>query len=369
MDRELLAPIALTPKALTRRFPQAISITLHVGARSMFLGRVQLGLSRYQSMIQGRSSETSTTRLPFESQHGMVVSPDGQVTVFDPPGSILTDPLAINNLGTVVGSFYDERYKRHGFVRTRDGQITTIDFPGAISTQFFGINDLGAITGWYVDASFVAHGFLREPNGSYITIDGPNAPRATFCFVLNASGEVGCHYLANAEGNFWRGLLRHRDGSIEVFDAPGVVDNRACFYPPQGVVLPSGTEIGYFRSLTNAGVVSGHSEDEKCQLHGFVRSPTGGFEVFALPPTAVWALAGAINSVNGFGTVVGCYGFQNNRDRGYVRFPGGDLIAVVPPHPKHKGVCPLAINSVNVFTGYWLDAKGTAHGFVAEAIP
>jgi predicted membrane protein len=302
---------------------------------------------------------------PSQQGHGFVRTPDGRIRKFDPAGSTWTYPTSINNFGTIVGIYEDGLQVVHGFVRTRNGGITTIDVPGSILTFVFDINDLGVITGWYLAATNnFFYGFVREPNGPYITIEGPNGAGTTFCFVVNTKGEAGCQYGADfTDGHqFWRGLLHHRDGSNDVFDGPGVADNTSC----QG--WPSGTEIGEYRSLTSAGVISGHWEDANCQIHGFVRGPGGRMETFSLPPSDIGALTESTNSINEFGTVVGFITDVNYILRGYVRFPGGPAFPVVPPDPNSQGIYPVAINSSDVFTGGWKDQHGKAHGFVARAV-
>jgi hypothetical protein len=86
-------------------------------------------------------------------------------TTFDPPGSVFTEPNAINPAGTITGFYYDASDTIHGFVRAaRDGSFTSFDPPGSIYTVPQAINPAGAITGSYNDANQTQHGFLRAPN-------------------------------------------------------------------------------------------------------------------------------------------------------------------------------------------------------------
>ena len=84
-------------------------------------------------------------------------------TTFDPPGSVATEPFAINPAGAITGVYLDANGNQHGFLRARDGTFTSFDFPGSIFTVPFAINPAGAITGLYGDASGNVHGFLRSP--------------------------------------------------------------------------------------------------------------------------------------------------------------------------------------------------------------
>ena len=89
------------------------------------------------------------------------------------PGSIDTEPLGMNNLGQVVGSYYDGS-KSHGFIWNGGTNFITVDFPGATNTIVSGINDGGTIVGFYDAPS--TNGLIGTPLGSLIT----NQSAATF---------------------------------------------------------------------------------------------------------------------------------------------------------------------------------------------
>ena len=85
----------------------------------------------------------------------------------DVPGATLTLAHGINNIGQIVGAFYDGT-TYHGFLK--DGTtFTTIDAPDSpmfrtLQTQALGINDDGQIVGTviYFDTTFNPHGFLKD---------------------------------------------------------------------------------------------------------------------------------------------------------------------------------------------------------------
>ena len=70
------------------------------------------------------------------------------LTTFGNPGYQRIDPLAINNLGAIVGS-EDYLYGTQGFLRSPNGVFTNIAYPGSDVTFAFGINDQGEIVGQY----------------------------------------------------------------------------------------------------------------------------------------------------------------------------------------------------------------------------
>lgn len=97
---------------------------------------------------------------------GFVRSPEGVVSVFQLPGAIAENHIAINEVGDVTGAYTDTAGAQHGFVRNPYGTITTFDPPEGlseprISTQPTSINDAGVITGFYSLAGDT--GFIRVP--------------------------------------------------------------------------------------------------------------------------------------------------------------------------------------------------------------
>jgi hypothetical protein len=68
----------------------------------------------------------------------------GTYTQIDPPGSLLTHATGINNVGDIVGFYYDV-VGAHGFVLNGD-VYTTVNLKGQ-ATSFGGVNDLRQVVG------------------------------------------------------------------------------------------------------------------------------------------------------------------------------------------------------------------------------
>jgi uncharacterized membrane protein len=116
-----------------------------------------------------------------KSSGGFVRSPAGEFTVFNPPGTLVTQPelgpgfsgeslsaphrLSINQAGDITGSYTDAKGAQHGFVRNPYGTITSFDPPKGRQTTATSINDDGVIAGsYYYDWNArIAEGFLRVP--------------------------------------------------------------------------------------------------------------------------------------------------------------------------------------------------------------
>jgi uncharacterized membrane protein len=70
---------------------------------------------------------------------------NGQFQTINAPGAVSTIAEGINNLGEIVGTFYDgEHY--HGFVDLQ-GKFDIVNAPGATDTFVHGVNDFGQIVG------------------------------------------------------------------------------------------------------------------------------------------------------------------------------------------------------------------------------
>jgi hypothetical protein len=105
----------------------------------------------------------------------------------------------INNLGQMVGGYFDAlRDIQHGLF-TDGTAFITIDFPGSDTTWLNGINDLGQMVGAYFDdATQVFRGFIADRNGftTFTTIDYPDLPQGfgTFPTGIDNSGRIVGYY-------------------------------------------------------------------------------------------------------------------------------------------------------------------------------
>lgn len=120
----------------------------------------------------------------------------GTITGFNAPGNVLLSICAnsINAPGVITGyylglPFTFHNFTNHGYVRDPEGNITTFDPPGSVDTQAFSINAGGAITGYYNESNLVIHGFLREPNGKFTAFNAPDSI-STKAVSINAVGAI-----------------------------------------------------------------------------------------------------------------------------------------------------------------------------------
>ena len=71
--------------------------------------------------------------------------------------------LGVDPRGTaLVGSYTLSSEVEAGFV-SQNGSLTTVQFPGSIVTEALAINRAGQVVGEFEDASFAVHGFTWTP--------------------------------------------------------------------------------------------------------------------------------------------------------------------------------------------------------------
>ena len=164
-------------------------------------------------------------------QHGFVRSGNtGTITEFGPPNSSFTFVKAINKAGRIVGfSARKTGSGSHevGFLRMADGTFFPVSVPGSLDTEPQAINDSGHIAGWY-DDSLGTHGLVWDGSGSYVTFDAPGT--VTNVTGLSLFGKITGDYISSGVHH---GFLRDELGNITSFEFPV---RPARFRPPS---LPS----------------------------------------------------------------------------------------------------------------------------------
>jgi hypothetical protein len=301
--------------------------------------------------------------------HGFLRKARGEIVTFDAPNvgygtqaglflvyGLGTIPTGINNEGDIVGYYTDSNGAYHGFVRSARGKFRSIDDPSSSSspsaTIAQAINDWGIVVGFWFDSNFNYHGFVHQVDGSFTTVDPPGDVVAQ-CYHINDLGEVAGDW---ADATFTsHGMLLHSDGKLVTFDAPNGAND---------------TFGGLGQALNLWGSFAGTYIDANGGAHGYVRHANGHFAEFTAPGAGTSGFNGTWSaSLNLLGTVVG-YSIEPNGSTvdGYVRFADGKLILANAPVAGQQSTFAFAINDLNEFTGYWFDANGAEHGFVALAV-
>jgi serine/threonine protein kinase len=260
--------------------------------------------------------------------HGYLRDVHGMFNTFDVPGAapappkgtppiinFIPLPLAINRSGTVTGSYFDGNGMSHSFVRSPDGNITSFDPAGSVNTFGVtpGITPAGAIAGAYVTADGVIHGFVRDPEGAITSFDAPGAGTiagrdnlftGTAPNMMTDAGVIPGVSIDNNRVS--HGFVRSSDATFVTFDVAGA---------------GTGSTQGTFAYATNlAGATAGNYIDATGVSHGFVRSRHGRITTFDVPGEGTASGQGVVlaSSINDEGAVVGWYMDANGAFHGFI---------------------------------------------------
>jgi hypothetical protein len=244
-----------------------------------------------------------------------------------PPGSAAANPLningslnamalGINSAGTVVGNDGSgNAFSLSG------GTVSTFIPTGGTSATAFGINDLGTIVGQYTNGQ-ATPGFIRTGANSYITIDSPSVANDVNAQGINSSGLVAGFYIGNDGQD--HGFLANQAGAVNnsLVGVP-VADPTI---PPQPGEPGATFTFSQLLGINDSGIVSGYYQDSTTSQHGFLYNSQTGHYTFLDDPDA--------------------------------RFSNGVEITQV-----------TGINNSGEISGYYSDANGVFHGFVATPVP
>jgi uncharacterized membrane protein len=219
-----------------------------------------------------------------------------QLAALDPGGVVGTAPrsraYALNNLGTVVGSYSDAGGNLHGFALCGD-HVTTIDHPSGAPTEIYGIDDFGTMIGVSYDDEGNGHGFtLRGGTFADLAIAGSVS---TVPLSISDRGDIVGEVVA-VPGTIGHGFRKTRDGNVTLYDAPGAP-----------------ADSTYFASINNLGQILGAYFDDAFEQHNFVLS-----RGVVTPVEVPGAAAVSAQTLNDRGHVVGYYVDAGGATHGFV---------------------------------------------------
>ncbi len=271
------------------------------------------------SFFGGATSPTSTCTAHLQIDYNFV----------SVPGSTATFLIGMNNLGQVVGFYYDSAGQGHGFL-SNGKQFTTIDPPGATFTELASVNDAGVVGGEYAGTDGIYHGFSYQ-NGKFTRIDFPNST-GTFVSSVNLFGDVVGSYF-DASGFEHGFILSH--GHYQTADAPNAVNTYLGFENNLRQIVG-----GAFTDPVN-GPVLGFLQNGK--NYTSIRFP----DAFSTEPSCI----------NNLGMTVGFFINDNGYADGFVTVYGF-------PYEIFGGAS--GINDLGQICGYVINTDGVLVGFTAQ---
>lgn len=208
-----------------------------------------------------------------------------------PPPATNGNPVALNDLGGIAGSFLDSKNVGHGFLLYQ-GRLATFMFPGSVFTSVSDMSRNGIIVGDFTVAGDPKLHHYMVHAGGFHEIKLPGHPNADFTVTgVNSNGDiVGT---INSETVPSNGYVLH-NGKITLLLVPGSDVTQPTSINDQGVVVggslrsfvnenpafmwkdgvfsnisPPGND-GFVNAskVSNSGVVAGNFEDGD-ETHGF----------------------------------------------------------------------------------------------------
>jgi probable HAF family extracellular repeat protein len=261
---------------------------------------------------------------------------------------------------------------------------TLPDFPTAIQTVPSDINDGGKIVGGAtvpLGQGFVRHGFLFS-GGTYSQIDYSTA-FGTFAAGINSGGDVvgGNTFIFNgfllSAGTFSQvtvpiGTVTSAEGINDAGQIVGFLDNGTSFLKSgnSATALPTypGAAQTVALDINNLGQVVGASDflSPLNPNRGFLLSGGTLFRI-NLPGDDLSGGDVSANGINDAGMIVGCFGcFNIFSGDGFLDI-GGSFFQL--DFPGALATQAEGINNLGQIVGFYVDANGGVHGFLATPSP
>jgi hypothetical protein len=319
--------------------------------------------ARQHSDAQAQAGGPNITVINTVSSHGY------QFTNFDGPNSgtepgFGSFPFGISNAGMVVGLTIDNMKNMRDFtanpLKTRSAQVPNF---GALNASALGINSSGTVVG----ADGKGHG-VSLSRGVVKTFNPAGASSSAALGINDKGTIVGNEVTSTASPGF-------------------ILVNGHTFIT---VNAPSGPNNVRAQGINNKGLVVGYYVGADSQLHGFMLNAkgvkTGTLTGTVIADPTIPAVAGeqgakfessVIMGINDTGIAVGYYvdstgsdhGFFYNTKSGQYTFlddPSEAFNHVITTNPSAmESTLITGITNSGEISGFYSDANGVYHGFVA----
>ena len=122
---------------------------------------------------------------------GFMRTSDGAFTTFNAGGD--TYPKGVTSRNVISGEFSGGHV--NGFVRQPDGSMATFTYPKFCCTYVQGMNNQGSIVGYFLDDKSRSHGYLRTAKGQFTLIQPDESLKTSSeASAINANGQIAGHY-------------------------------------------------------------------------------------------------------------------------------------------------------------------------------
>jgi hypothetical protein len=220
----------------------------------------------------------------------------------------------VNSSGTVVGT----DGKGNAFIETK-GKVKTFIPLGGTSAVAFGINDRGTVVGQFTTGSKTP-GFIRVTKNKYIEINAPSGPNTVNAQSINNNGLVVGFYVGT-DGQDHGFMASEKSADHGVITGTPIADPTI----PNVAGEPGATFVfSQVLGINDHGIAVGYYGDSTTSQHGFIYNTNTGRYTFLDDPSEAFDNGVEVTQITG-------------------------------------------INNADQITGFYTDANGVAHGFVAQA--
>jgi probable HAF family extracellular repeat protein len=268
--------------------------------------------------------------------------------VIDYPGAANTFVSGVNNRGQLVGQFTKVATGPGHAFTGEPGHLVPVDPEGIVGTSAFSVaytlNSAGVIGGSYSADPTLGrgdHGYLLR-HAEVIPVQYPGGLPTEVYGINDANQVIGGYF--TADGNVHAFELE--DGVFTAEDVPGSIAT-APF-----AINDRGETAGFFATV--AGTPG----------HGYIREPDGSIQVFdapGAPPNSTQLIY-----VNDRDRMLGTYVDASGALVSFLRLRDG-VDPITPPASLAAALfAPQAISDRGELAGFFSDASGAFHGFVAR---
>jgi uncharacterized membrane protein len=230
-------------------------------------------------------------------------------------GSTTAMAFGINSFGTVVGTDGNGNafYLNHG-------KVTTFIPLGGSSATAFGINDRGTIVGQYVNST-ATPGFIRLNFNFYLTINAPSGPNTVNAQGVNNKGLVVGFYVGT-DGQDHGFMANERAAMNGLITGTAIADPTIPTVPGE----PGATFVfSQILGINDHGVAVGYYGDSTTSQHGFIYNTHTGQYKFLDDPREAFNNGVEVTQITGItnsGEITGFYSDANGVFHGFVASPG-----------------------------------------------
>ncbi|WP_197046882.1 PEP-CTERM sorting domain-containing protein [Paucibacter sp. KBW04] len=287
---------------------------------------------------------------------------DYKITRIDPNGSTSTNFLDINNLGQIVGqSLVSEQDEYRAFI-LQNGQYSYLNGPsGALGVGAFGISDNGAVVGnYYTNRDTSSGSNLLGPSHGFIYAGGAYTTMAIEGAYNTLLGGI------SPDG-------RYVSGTYDYGDADGIQGSQGFIFDR---LTNTRTFVGAYqagvysslRGINNLGQVAGwdlvvDADAGTSRRQAFLYDIHSGTST----PLVFSGLSQTrLTDINDNGLMLGYARGASSPLNPFVGSPGSFQELLIEGANMTFGG---GINNANDVVGFYTDALGINHGFIATTVP